>query len=180
MENPRFADLHLHTCHSDGAHSPEKVVELAAGLGFTCVAITDHDTVAGYEEAARAGARLGVQVITGIEVSTSLLGETVHMLGYFFEPGHESIRRIVEENQRGRLSRMERMVGKLNTLGVAARFDEVMEFTGKRGVGRMALARYLVAKGMSVSVERAFTSLIGDHGPRSSQWNVSRRTRPLS
>lgn len=165
MENPRFADLHLHTRHSDGAHAPGKVVELAAGLGFTCVAITDHDTVAGYEEAARAGAALGVEVITGIEVSTSFHGESVHILGYFFDPGHESILRIVAENQKGRLSRMERMVGKLNTLGIPARFDEVMEFTGRRGVGRMALARYLVAKGMSVSVERAFTSLIGDHGP---------------
>src|SRR5438067_5980244 len=82
---PPLADLHLHTDQSDGRLSPAAVVERAAAAGVAALAIVDHDVVSGLAEARAAGARLGVEVIAGIELTARWRGRTCHVLGYFLD-----------------------------------------------------------------------------------------------
>ena len=77
-------DMHVHTTASDGTCSPAEVVKLAKEKGLAAIAITDHDTVSGYEEAKKAGEELGIEVVPGIEISTRYLGP-VHILGYYLD-----------------------------------------------------------------------------------------------
>ena len=82
----RGADLHVHSRRSDGTHEPARVVELAAESGLEGVSLTDHDTVAGLEEALEAGRRLGVRVLTGVELSAEYRDREIHVLAYGFDP----------------------------------------------------------------------------------------------
>ncbi|MGA9523667.1 MAG: PHP domain-containing protein, partial [Myxococcaceae bacterium] len=76
-------DLHSHTTASDGQHSPTELVRLARAAGVTRLAVTDHDTLGGLPEAIQAAREIGLEVIPGIEVSTSILGKDIHVLGHF-------------------------------------------------------------------------------------------------
>ena len=129
---PRF-DLHIHTTASDGTDSPEAVVALAAGKGFSIIAITDHDTMSGVPEAAAAGEKYGVRVIGGVEISAG--GQTeVHVLGY----GVRDVERLEQTLTLMRDKRAERMAGmveKLRALGVDVTLDEVTALSGG-SVGR--------------------------------------------
>ena len=91
----REIDLHVHTTESDGTKSPEEVVRLAKELGLRAIAITDHDTAAGYPAAAAEGARLGLEVVPGIEISTVFSG-SVHILGYYIDPQSPEIAPVLE------------------------------------------------------------------------------------
>ena len=141
---PRF-DLHIHTTASDGTDSPEAVVALAAGKGFSIIAITDHDTMCGVPEAAAAGEKYGVRVIGGVEISAG--GQTeVHVLGY----GVRDVERLEQTLTLMRDKRAERMAGmveKLRAVGVDVTLDEVTALSGG-SVGRSHLARVLIDKGV--------------------------------
>ena len=84
-------DLHLHSTASDGSVSPTAVAEAAAAGGLDVIALTDHDTVAGVEAARAAGRVRSVEVISGVEVSSTWEGEEVHILGYFVDVGHPAM-----------------------------------------------------------------------------------------
>ncbi len=160
-----FADLHLHTNMSDGLSTPARVVEIAAGKGFSCLSITDHDTMAGLAEATAAGDKLGVEVIAGIEISTRVGERSVHILGYLMDMNNRSFRRIVDENCEGRLKRMKSMINKLNDLGYDIDYEETLEYIGPQTVGRALLARYMVDKGLFDNVNAVFDTLLGDGKP---------------
>ncbi|MGZ4122319.1 MAG: PHP domain-containing protein, partial [Tumebacillaceae bacterium] len=82
----QIADLHAHTTASDGTFRPRELVELAKQKGLAAIAVTDHDTTGGLQEAQLAGQELGVEVVPGIELSTEFEGKEVHVLGYFYDP----------------------------------------------------------------------------------------------
>ncbi|PVE19201.1 hypothetical protein DDA93_05170 [Arthrobacter sp. Bz4] len=90
-------DLHTHSLLSDGSDTPTELVERAATAGLDVVALTDHDTVAGWDEAIAAGRRLGVTVVRGTEFSTTNEGRGQHLLGYNFDPYHPAIARCFGE-----------------------------------------------------------------------------------
>src|SRR5271165_1153650 len=79
------ADLHVHTTHSDGRYTPWQVIDLARRAGLSAVAITDHDTLAGVAPARTAAAGSGVEVIPGVEITTSHAGREIHLLAYFVD-----------------------------------------------------------------------------------------------
>ena len=81
----RQADLHIHTHFSDSTSSPEEVIGQAHENGLSCIAIADHDTVDGVEPTMKAAQKYGIEVISGIELSTEINGKDVHMLGYLFD-----------------------------------------------------------------------------------------------
>ena len=93
----RRIDLHTHTTASDGTLSPAETVALAAELGISAIAVTDHDTAAGVAEAAEAGARLGVEVVPGIEVNAGWQDLGIHILGYFIDPESPALRELLDE-----------------------------------------------------------------------------------
>ena len=158
---PRF-DLHIHTTASDGTDSPEAVVALAAGKGFSIIAITDHDTMCGVPEAAAAGEKYGVRVIGGVEISAG--GQTeVHVLGY----GVRDVERLEQTLTLMRDKRAERMAGmveKLRALGVDVTLDEVTALSGG-SVGRSHLARVLIDKGVVRDVREAFAKYLSPGKP---------------
>ena len=107
-------DLHTHSNRSDGAFPPAEVVRAAHDAGLEGIALTDHDTLEGYDEARSAGEVLGVEVIRGLELSTVSRGASVHMLGYFVDPQNEPLRQQLEIHRDDRIWRAKAMVARLN------------------------------------------------------------------
>jgi predicted metal-dependent phosphoesterase TrpH len=159
------ADLHTHTYYSDGALSPAELVARAAELGLSVISITDHDSIEGVAEAREQGARLGVEVIPGVELSATLGTKDIHILGYLFDPCNEHLLNTLELFRRERMIRAERIVEKLNRLDLPLRFDSVLERAGRGAVGRPHIAAALLDEGLTANYSEAFESYIGDSGP---------------
>jgi len=162
-------DLHCHTTASDGTASPSGIVALAAELGLDALAITDHDTLAGYDEAAPHARRAGLDLICGVELSTRphLTARTerppsVHLLGYFLdaEPS-AAFRHWLCSHQESRRARNLTLIARLQDLGVAIKLDEV-EAIGGSLTGRPHFARILQQKGYVQSRQEAFDVYLAD------------------
>jgi predicted metal-dependent phosphoesterase TrpH len=152
------ADLHLHTCYSDGLDAPAEVVHRAATMKFTTIAITDHDTTAGVPEAQATGTACNVEVLAGIELTCRVDAVEVHLLGYFFGDRWRApaLQNVLERARQIRIDRMTRMVAQLNALGVPLRVEAVAALAVAGTTGRMHVARALVQTGAVRSAEEAF------------------------
>jgi predicted metal-dependent phosphoesterase TrpH len=139
----------------------------AADGGLNVIALTDHDTVAGYAAAERTGRELDVQVIPGIEVSSTFNGRDVHVLGYFVDPDAEPLVRYADRAVHRREERMREILVKLADEGISVAYADVEEAAGPERVviGRPHLARALVAAGHATSIPDAFDRWIGDECP---------------
>lgn len=161
----KYADLHIHSTASDGTFTPAEVVRLAREKGFSCIALADHDTVGGVEEALRAGAELGVEVIPAVEFSTLYRGGEVHILGYCIDYNNSALREELRAIAGARLDRARKMVAKLRDLGIDISWDEVRRAAGGGSVGRPHIARVLLEKGYIKTTGEAFTpEYIGNGG----------------
>jgi 3',5'-nucleoside bisphosphate phosphatase len=149
------ADLHSHSTASDGTQSPADVMRRAAAAGLDVIALTDHDTVSGWAEAAGA-LPPGLTLLPGAELSCRLEGHSVHMLAYLFDRGHDELAGEMAEIRESRLYRARAMVDKLRALDVPVTWDEVSEIASGGVVGRPHIARALVAAGAVSSVADAF------------------------
>lgn len=160
-------DLHVHTTASDGSCDPSDVVERAAASGLDVISISDHDTVAALPRAIRAAAARSLQIVPGIEVSSTLDDREYHILGYFIDPDAPAVRNHERRAVELRGQRMLEMVGRLKRQGLLIEMDDVLEAVGPDGsvVGRPHLARALVARGHASSIPDAFERLIGDGHP---------------
>lgn len=160
-------DLHLHSHVSDGDLSPTALANAAAAAGLDVIALTDHDTAAGVEEALAAARDLPLRVIPGIEISTSTGIHEFHVLGYWIDPRAASIVGHQAAAAVRRVERMERMVERMGALGVRVTMDDVRQAAGPdvRTLGRPHLARALLAGGYTRSFADAFNRYIGDRGP---------------
>lgn len=158
-------DFHLHSTASDGRLTPTGLVESLVRAGVTWASLTDHDTLAGLGEAARAGARLGTEMTPGVELSVECLGEPVHLLGYGFDPGHPSITSWVASYRDDRRVRVERMMEKLTGAGIP--FDaSVLPASDHPGVvARPHLADAVVAAGGARDAAEVFERYLGDGCP---------------
>jgi 3',5'-nucleoside bisphosphate phosphatase len=156
-----FVDLHMHSTASDGARSPAEVVEAAQRAGLAAIALTDHDTLHGLAEAREAGARLGVRVVNGVELSA--IGESggeVHVLGLHLSRV-DALERELERFRDTRRLRAERIVERLNALGVPLSLDAVLSEAGQGAIGRPHVARALVAGGWARDFRDAFDRWLG-------------------
>ena len=161
--NDRYADLHIHTCYSDSTDLPEEVVAKAVSSGMVAISITDHDTIDGVAPAMAAAAGVGLEVIPGVELSAEYQGKDIHMLAYLFDLDDSPLVRKLKEMQKVRVERMKKMVAKLNELGVKnVTFEEVAELTKSDSVGRLHLAKLLVAKKAVSSLESAFERYLAE------------------
>jgi len=158
-------DLHSHTTASDGQHAPRALVALAHAAGIRTLAVTDHDTVAGLEEAALAARELGMALVPGIELSAFVHGREVHVLGHFLRPGDLAIAHFAQKLKDERRTRMEAMVQKLRDMGYPVRMEEVVALAGPAHLARPHLARVLVEKRLCTDVKDAFDRLLGDGKP---------------
>lgn len=156
----RYADLHTHSTASDGLFSPKEIVVYAKEKGLSAVAITDHDAIGGYHEAAETGKELGIEVVPGVEISTLYDGTEIHMLGLWIDPNYPDLQKQLERQRNIRAERNKMVIKLLNQLGIQISLDEVLkkgEVQGKEvNVGRPHIAEVLVDKGFAVSVDEAF------------------------
>ena len=158
-------DLHAHTTASDGSFSPRALVLHARDVGLNAVAVTDHDTFGGWDEALAAGAEWGVEVVPGIELSVSGAGEKFHLLGYYVEP-NSALGDAVRALQIERARRNEVIVENLNALGHKVSLERVREIAGPDAqIGRPHIARALMEIGAVESVQNAFDTLLAEGGP---------------
>lgn len=150
-----FVDLHTHTTASDGILPPEQVVEAAAAAGLKAIAVTDHDTVGGVAEAETAGARLGVRIVPGVELSATVGEHEVHILAINVSRLDRVAERLAGLRQM-RLGRAHLIVEKLNAVGVPITFAEVLAAAGGGAVGRPHVARVMVERGFASDLRDAF------------------------
>jgi predicted metal-dependent phosphoesterase TrpH len=158
-------DLHTHSERSDGSDTPAQVVELAAQANVQGLSLTDHDTIDGLETAALRATELGVEFLTGIELSVHTSRRTIHLLGYGFDPAHAELVVTLQNQQRSRLARNTQLIEKLVALGYEISLDEVVAKTDGGSVGRPHFASVLLDKGYVDSIDHAFTELLADGCP---------------
>jgi hypothetical protein len=158
-------DLHTHTIASDGTFSPAELVRLARRLGLAAVAVTDHDTANGLDEALEAGRALGIEVVPGIEISAEFQPGTMHMLGYFIQPDRPVFAEKLRVLQEARRDRNPIIAAKLNALGLKITMDEVRAAAGSEQVGRPNFARVLLDKGYVSTMGEAFDRYLTKGGP---------------
>ena len=151
-----MVDLHIHTSASDGSHSPRQIVDLAKSKSLRAIAITDHDTVEGNDEAIKTGERLGLEVISGVEISVAWKSRAIHILGYFIDWKHENLVAELQNLIRYREERNPKIIEKLNFLGMELSYEEVQAVAGEGAVGRPHVAQVLVEKGYVKNSDQAF------------------------
>ncbi|UTT66817.1 PHP domain-containing protein [Janibacter sp. CX7] len=143
-------DLHTHSARSDGTDAPGELVRQAAGAGLTTVALTDHDTTVGWEEAAQAAAEHGVALVRGAELSTRHQGRSVHLLAYLFDPQDAALAEEMRRMRDDRVPRLQRIVEYMAADGFDITWDDVLaQADGPASLGRPHLADALVAKGLA-------------------------------
>lgn len=160
----KFVDLHTHTTASDGSMTPSELVKYAAGKGLAAIAITDHDTMSGVEEAVQEGLRQGIEVIPGLEISVDFDPE-MHILGYFMKGGYMAITPVLEELARKRDERNPKIVAKLRELGFEITLEEAAGLAGGKIVGRPHIAEALVRHGYVKNVREAFDLYLASGKP---------------
>ena len=154
------ADLHTHTTASDGRVEPQRLVEMVHERGLKAFSITDHDTLDGYWKAVDRARELEMELIPGIENTVIWEGKEVHLLAYYFDPGHPAIVRFVAGQKRARRDRMKRIVSVLQSQGVDITMDEVMAEAFGGNVGRPHAAAVLIQKRIVGSVAEAFVRFL--------------------
>ncbi|TYK49140.1 PHP domain-containing protein [Actinomadura decatromicini] len=149
-------DLHSHSAMSDGTRPPAEVVRRARERGLDVLALTDHDTVAGWDEAA-AALPDGLTLVPGIELSCKLDGHSLHMLGYLFDPSEPVLAAELARIRDDRVIRAQGMVERLQELGVDVTWDMVRGLAGGEAIGRPHVARAMIDAGAIRTADEAFT-----------------------
>ncbi|CAK7049948.1 MAG: 5'-3' exoribonuclease [Desulfovibrio sp.] len=159
-----LVDLHTHTRASDGTDSPAQLMAKAADAGLKAIAVTDHDTLSGLDEAAAAGRELGVELIRGCEISTSTeLGE-LHILGLWLPEQPEALLQQLAFLREKRGERNEGIVRKLQDLGLDVSMEEVLAAAKGESVGRPHIADVLLRKGYAKNIREVFKEFLGNNG----------------
>ncbi len=154
----RLIDLHSHTTASDGVLPLVELVRLAKARGVSVLAVTDHDTLAATHAAMEEGAREGLQIVPGVEVTAYVDDLEVHILGHFVDPDDSRLARFLASSRDDRIERVRRMVDKLWALGLPLDADEILRQAQTPGssVGRPHVAQAMVKRGYVASVQEAF------------------------
>lgn len=154
-------DLHTHSSVSDGTDTPAELVHCAKRAGLDVVALTDHDTVDGWPAALDAAVGSGVEVVTGVEISTEFQGHGVHMLAYLIDPDDPVLRAQFQRIQADRRSRLRRIAETLTAAGYPLSAAEVLlAARGATAVGRPHVADAMIARGYVADREEAFKTFL--------------------
>jgi|SRR5215211_54136 len=159
-------DLHTHSSVSDGTDTPAELIRKAAAAKLDVIALTDHDTFDGLDEAVSEGERIGVQVVRGMELSCSRAGESVHLLAYGTDPAHPDLATEMARVRGGRMGRLVAVLAKLAELGVPVSEAAVLAEVGDSpSVGRPHIADAMIKAGHVRDREEAFERFLADGGP---------------
>lgn len=156
-----LVDLHMHSTASDGSRAPGDVVREAHRVGLAAIALTDHDTLDGLAEAEQVGAELGVRIVRGIELSAVENDVETHILGLHLSDTREMEAQLIALREMRR-SRAERIVRRLNELGVRIELSSVLDQAAGGAIGRPHVARAMIAEGWAVDFRDAFERYLGN------------------
>jgi len=160
------ADLHIHSTASDGRLTPAEVVREAARRGLSFIALADHDTVDGIAPAKAAAKSFPqLKVIPGVEISTDIPEGEVHVLGYFIDYTDAELEASLDRFRNSRLKRAQKMVAKLENLGIHIDWQRVQQIAGGTSIGRPHIAQAMLEKGYINSFKQAFTDYLGRDRP---------------
>jgi predicted metal-dependent phosphoesterase TrpH len=164
---PAFcADLHCHSTISDGVYAPEVVAERAHACGVTLWALTDHDEVSGQQRARARAEALGMQYLSGVEISVTWAKQTVHIVGLGIDPENVTLLKGLRETRAGRAGRARRIGERLAKLGMPGAFEGALTFAGNPElISRTHFARFLVEAGHCPTVQGVFDKYLSDDGP---------------
>ena len=158
-------DLHIHSTASDGEYAPAEIVELACSLGLEVIAITDHDTVGGIDEAMEVAQRSGLEVIPGVEINAESQDQSIHILGYYIDHRNESLLAELTKLCHSREWRARRVLEELAALGMPLKWDRLLEIAGGSLIGRPHIAKTMVERGYVSTIREAFDDYLGRGRP---------------
>lgn len=158
-------DLHTHSTASDGSDTPTLLVEHAAALGITSLALTDHDTLEGIEEARAAAAPAGIELIPGVELSLEWAKGGMHLVVLWLESGSGPLQDRLAAIQAGRTGRNARILERLRSFGFEITEQEIEEEAGGGSVGRPHIAAVMVRKGYVPDIVSAFDRFLAGGKP---------------
>ena len=153
-------ELHAHTTHSDGTLTPQQLVETAVNAGVKALAITDHDTLSGWDEAIAAASAYDLEIVPGVELSTVYNGRSLHILGYY--PQRELLQQPLEERLAGRKRRAEQMIANLAAMGYPLK---LADSSNNMAICRPHIANAMYRAGYVTSPSEAFDRFIGEDRP---------------
>lgn len=157
------ADCHCHTLHSDGELAPEAILDLAKKQGLDGLSITDHDTLAAYPQALPYAKSIGIELISGIEISAEHQKKSIHVLGFAFNLLHEPLQTFCLSLQQNRDKRNQAMCQRLTRMGLPLTLEELQAKYPHGSIGRPHIAQLMLEKGFVSSIKQAFDRYIGDH-----------------
>lgn len=157
-------DLHTHSVHSDGTWTATQVVERALARGLSAIALTDHDSVDGLDEARSRAAGTGLEIIPGVELSAHDGAVEVHVLGYYVDDHDAEFRLSLQQFREQRLLRAHAILERLETLGYDVSWDDVLERARGGAIGRPHIAEAMIAAGHVHSIDEAFRKFLGTRG----------------
>ena len=157
-------DLHIHSTHSDGILSPYRIVTTAVARRLSAISITDHDCITAIAEAKQAGREYGIEVVSGIELSTLEHNIDVHLLGYFFNEKSPRLIEYLDFLKDERRKRAKRILRKLDELGVHLQWKNVLARAQNGLLGRPHIAAELIEQGFARDKWDSFDRYLGEKG----------------
>ena len=161
----KFADLHVHTSHSDGTYTPAQLVKEGIKRGICALAIVDHDTTSALAEALAQAEGTDLEIIPGLELTAQHENQEIHILGYFLDYRNKELLEQLKLIQLNRVERVYKIIQNLESAGLKLNPETVFSISGNSTVGRMHIARALVQDGLVGSTAEAFRRYIGDKSP---------------
>lgn len=156
------ADLHIHTTASDGRSTPRQILERAQSHNLEVISITDHDTIQGYQQAAKIADEFDVRLLSGVEITADFNGRECHLLAYCFEPDNPNIKQLIAQHYKSRLARAKWIVNELSKEGLDVDIEEVRAEANGSNIGRPHIASVLINKGYVASFKEAFIRYLSD------------------
>ena len=162
-------DLHIHTTYSDGAFSPEQVVDTALECSLDVIALTDHDNILSHKIASDYVKKQGLklEIIPGVEINTIYKGYEVHILGYFMDVNNSEFQELLKTQQQARVDQTTQIVDLLNKkAGIRVKYEDIKSLVAQGGsIGRPHIARAIVSAGGVANVMEAYAKYINDSSP---------------
>ena len=159
----KYIDLHTHSTASDGTDSPGELITKASRLGLAAIALTDHDTVDGLDEAAGTAADERIELIRGCELSTATEMGNLHIVGLWLPANCDPLKKFLKNLSQNRRLRNEQMIAKMRNAGVSITLEELRE-RARGSIGRPHMAEVLVEKGYAIDRDDAFATWLGVNG----------------
>ena len=160
------ADLHCHSVISDGTLSPEALAARAKAHGVELWALTDHDEIGGQQRAAAAARALGMSYLTGVEISVTFIGRTIHIVGLGFDPENPALQRGLVQTRGGRAERAQEMSESLARAGIHGAYHGALKFANNPElIARTHFARFLVESGVCRDTHEVFRKYLTEGKP---------------